>query len=110
MINTEQRRVLAVLAGAEPLGCTEAILLAHGLKLQLLVDLVRDGLAGGDRLGSGMPQTADVTMPASCPACVAAPPRTPKLRSRPRDHANPPYLLNCTHRAVAPRDHGAPPR
>jgi hypothetical protein len=28
-----------------PAGCTEAIMLAHGFKLQLLADLVLDGLA-----------------------------------------------------------------
>jgi hypothetical protein len=38
------RRALQVLADA-PDGCTEAIMLAHGFKLDLLVDLVRDGFA-----------------------------------------------------------------
>ena len=43
-ISAEQRRALRLLAGS-PLGCTEAILLAHGLKAELLALLVRDGLA-----------------------------------------------------------------
>jgi hypothetical protein len=30
---------------ASPDDCTEAIMLAHGFKLSLLVDLIRDGLA-----------------------------------------------------------------
>ena len=42
-ISAEQRRALRLLAGS-PLGCTEAILLAHGLKAELLALLVRDGL------------------------------------------------------------------
>ena len=40
----EQSRALQLLAGS-PHGCTEAIMLAHGLTAELLVDLVRDGLA-----------------------------------------------------------------
>jgi hypothetical protein len=40
----EQNRALQLLAGS-PHGCTEAIMLAHGLAAELLVDLVRDGLA-----------------------------------------------------------------
>ena len=43
-ISAEQRRALRLLAGS-PLGCTEAILLAHGLEAELLALLVRDGLA-----------------------------------------------------------------
>jgi hypothetical protein len=39
-----RRRALELLAGAE-LGCTEAIMLAHGFKMELLVELMRDGLA-----------------------------------------------------------------
>ena len=46
MINTEQRRVLA---GASPLGCRK--ILSRMASSQLLVDLVRDGLAGGVALG-----------------------------------------------------------
>jgi hypothetical protein len=33
------------LLAASPLGCTEAIVLAHGFKTELLAVLVRDGLA-----------------------------------------------------------------
>jgi hypothetical protein len=40
----EQNRALSLLAGS-PHGCTEAIMLAHGFTAELLVDLVRDGLA-----------------------------------------------------------------
>jgi hypothetical protein len=40
----ELNRALRVLAGA-PNGCTEAIMLAHGFSTDLLVDLVRGGLA-----------------------------------------------------------------
>jgi hypothetical protein len=43
-ISAEYRRALRLLA-ANPLGCTEAILLAHGFKTELLALLVRDGLA-----------------------------------------------------------------
>jgi hypothetical protein len=43
-ISAELRRALRLLAG-NPLGCTEAILLAHGFKTELLALLVRDGLA-----------------------------------------------------------------
>jgi hypothetical protein len=47
-ISAEQRRALRLLAGS-PLGCTEAILLAHGFKTELLALLVRDGLATTQR-------------------------------------------------------------
>jgi hypothetical protein len=40
----ERLRALRLLAGS-PLGCTEAIMLAHGFTTELLVNLVRDGLA-----------------------------------------------------------------
>ena len=40
----ELNRALRLLAGS-PHGCTEAIMLAHGFTAELLVDLVRDGLA-----------------------------------------------------------------
>ena len=43
-ISAEHRRALRLLAG-NPLGCTEAILLAHGFKTELLALLVSDGLA-----------------------------------------------------------------
>jgi hypothetical protein len=39
----EPLRALRLLAGSQ-LGCTEAIMLAHGFTTELLVDLVRDGL------------------------------------------------------------------
>jgi hypothetical protein len=47
-ISAQQRRALRLLAGS-PLGCTEAILLAHGFKTELLNVLVRDGLATAQR-------------------------------------------------------------
>jgi hypothetical protein len=43
-LSAEQHRGLRLLAGS-PHGCTEAIMLAHGFTAELLVDLVRDGLA-----------------------------------------------------------------
>ena len=43
-ISNDQRRALRVLAGG-PHGCTEASMLAHGFKAELLAALVRDGLA-----------------------------------------------------------------
>ena len=43
-ISNDQRRALRVLAGG-PHGCTEASMLAHGFKAELLAVLVRDGLA-----------------------------------------------------------------
>jgi hypothetical protein len=43
-ISAEQRRALRLLAGS-PHGCTEAIMLAHGFKAELLALLVRNGLA-----------------------------------------------------------------
>jgi hypothetical protein len=46
---------LARPAGREPEGCTEALLLAHGIRLDLIVDVVRAGLATakGDRMVAG---------------------------------------------------------
>ena len=43
-ISAAQRQALRLLA-ASPFGCTEAIVLAHGFKTELLAVLVRDGLA-----------------------------------------------------------------
>ena len=43
-ISRDQHRALRLLAGG-PHGCTEAIMLAHGFKAELLAALVRDGLA-----------------------------------------------------------------
>jgi len=40
----ERLRALRLLAGS-PLGCTEAIMLAHGFMVEMLTGLVRDGLA-----------------------------------------------------------------
>jgi hypothetical protein len=42
--NADRRRALALLAGS-PDGCTEAVMLAHGFKLDLLADLITAGLA-----------------------------------------------------------------
>ena len=60
-LSVDQRRALTVLADS-PDGCTEAILLAHGFKLALLVELVRDGLASAtsDRVRAGT-RMLDVT-------------------------------------------------
>ena len=43
-LGAEQRRALEMLA-AGPHGCTGAFMRAQGFTLQLLVDLIRDGLA-----------------------------------------------------------------
>jgi hypothetical protein len=40
-----QRRALAVLAGAGPRGCPEAVMMAHGFAIETLAALVRGGLA-----------------------------------------------------------------
>jgi hypothetical protein len=45
-LNAGQRRALAILAGAGPRGCAEAILMAHGFPIEMLASLVRSGLAG----------------------------------------------------------------
>jgi hypothetical protein len=47
-LSAEQRRALRVLAG-NPLGCTEAIMLAHGFKSEMLGALVLDGLTTTQR-------------------------------------------------------------
>jgi hypothetical protein len=47
-LSVDQRRALTVLADSSD-GCTEAILLAHGFKLALLVELVRDGSTSATR-------------------------------------------------------------
>jgi hypothetical protein len=53
-LNADRRSALALLAGS-PDGCTEAVMLAHGFKLELLADLVRAGLATAtdDRVRAG---------------------------------------------------------
>jgi hypothetical protein len=43
-ISAEHRRALRLLAD-NPVGCTEAIVLAHGFTSGLIEDLVREGLA-----------------------------------------------------------------
>jgi hypothetical protein len=43
-LSAEQRRALWLLAGSLH-GCTEAILLAHGFTIEMLIVLVRGGLA-----------------------------------------------------------------
>ena len=43
-LSAEQRRALWLLAGSLH-GCTEAILLAHGFTIEMLIVLVRDGFA-----------------------------------------------------------------
>jgi hypothetical protein len=44
-ISIDERRALRLLDEAEPRGCTEAALLAHGFRTELLAGLVCDGLA-----------------------------------------------------------------
>jgi hypothetical protein len=53
-LDRTRRRALTVLAGS-PDGATEAVMLAHGFKLALLVELIRDGLvsASVDRMMAG---------------------------------------------------------
>jgi hypothetical protein len=41
----EQRRLLAMLDGAEPRGCPEAMILANGFDIELVTDVVWAGLA-----------------------------------------------------------------
>ena len=43
-LSADRRRALRLLAGSSQ-GCTEAILLAHGFTIEMLIVLVRDGLA-----------------------------------------------------------------
>ena len=47
-MNRDRRRALRLLAGS-PLGCTEAIMLAHGFTNEMLEALVRDGLATAEQ-------------------------------------------------------------
>ena len=44
-LNSEQRRVLEMLASSGPRGCAEAVLRAHGFDAALLAELVNAGLA-----------------------------------------------------------------
>ena len=43
-LSADQRRILRLLADSSH-GCTEAILLAHGFTIEMLIVLVRDGFA-----------------------------------------------------------------
>jgi hypothetical protein len=43
-MNAKRHRALEILAGSS-LGVTEAVMLTHGFTIDLLVDLVREGLA-----------------------------------------------------------------
>jgi hypothetical protein len=47
-MNAERRRALRLLAGS-PLGVTEAIMLAHGITIEMLTVLVREGLATAEQ-------------------------------------------------------------
>jgi hypothetical protein len=44
-LNSEQRRVLEMLAGSGPRGCAESMLRAHGFDTAMLDELVSGGLA-----------------------------------------------------------------
>ena len=44
-ISKDQHRALTFIADAEPRGATEAMLEHHQIKLQLVVDLIKAGLA-----------------------------------------------------------------
>jgi hypothetical protein len=44
-LGAEQRRALAMLAGAAPNGCPKAVLIMHGLTSRALEALLGDGLA-----------------------------------------------------------------
>jgi hypothetical protein len=48
-LSAEQRRVLEILATAGLHGCTGAALFARGFTIDMLADLVRDGLATARR-------------------------------------------------------------
>jgi len=48
-LGAEQRRALEILAAAGLRGCTGATLLAHGFSVDMLADLVHDGLATAHR-------------------------------------------------------------
>jgi hypothetical protein len=48
-LGSERRRALEMLADAALRGCTGATLLAHGFKVDMLADLVREGLATANR-------------------------------------------------------------
>jgi hypothetical protein len=48
-VTADQRSALELLANAGPHGCTGATLFAHGFKIGMLAELVRDGLATARR-------------------------------------------------------------
>jgi len=50
----DRRRALELLAGS-PTGCTEVLLFAHGVTVEMLVELIRAGLATAstERVGGG---------------------------------------------------------
>ena len=55
MVGNPRRRALELLA-ASPDGCTEAIMLAHGFTVEMLVELIRAGALCGALCGEqGMP-------------------------------------------------------
>jgi hypothetical protein len=43
--SSERRRALTMLANPAANGCTEAMMLAHGFWTEMMVELIRDGLA-----------------------------------------------------------------
>ena len=47
-LSADQRRALYLLA-SNPRGCTEESIIAHGLTLDIVIGLVRDGLAHASR-------------------------------------------------------------
>jgi len=65
-VNADQRRALELLSDAGLNGCTWATLLSHGFSIEMLADLIRDGLATTHRepLMSAGQRQIDV------PACV----------------------------------------
>jgi hypothetical protein len=65
-VNADQRRALELLSDAGLNGCTGATLLSHGFSIEMLADLIRDGLATTHRepLMSAGQRQIDV------PACV----------------------------------------
>jgi len=48
-VNADQRRALELLSDAGLNGCTGATLLSHGFSIEMLADLIRDGLATAHR-------------------------------------------------------------
>jgi hypothetical protein len=56
--NPDRRRALELLAGSRK-GCTKAMMLAHGFSTDMLLDLVKAGLATAstERMGTGGRQT-----------------------------------------------------